>query len=142
MEPQLKYENPPNFEAICAAFPHVREHKGAIFCYGDVIYTPNLEPGQGIAPHLVVHESVHMRQQKEAGGPEAWWERYLADVEFRLVQEVEAYRAQYHFVLTNHGNDKRALERFLFDLAGDLSGPMYGNIISFGAAESKIRRPV
>ena len=135
----IKYEAPPNFAAICAVFPDAVTHEGAIFSYAPHIYAPKLTPGQGLAPHLHIHEQVHHQQQKAIGGPEIWWERYLADVNFRLEQEIEAYRAQYQFVLTNHGNN-RGTQDFLFKIACDLSGPLYGNIISYGAAESKIRR--
>lgn len=136
----MKYENPPNFEAICAVFPAVRDHKGAIFTYGDFIYAPHLAPGTELAGHLNVHEQVHMCQQKEIGGPEVWWDRYLTDVDFRLEQEVEAYRAQYQFVLNLYSPKNEGLKRFLFDLACDLSGPLYGNMIDYGGAEIKIKR--
>lgn len=139
----LKREYPPNFEEICAVFPFVHDQKTTVFTYGDVIYTPGLKEGEELPANLLVHEQVHMRQQLDfSGGPKAWWEKYLKDINFRAGQEVEAYNAQYHFVKTNQGGSSRQLEKFLFALACDLSGPMYGNMMSYGRAESNIRRQI
>lgn len=136
----LAREVPPNHEKICAAFAGVRDHKGAIFTYGDKIYAPNLAEESSLAAHHIVHESVHQRQQAAIGGPEVWWDNFIADPNFRAQQELEAYRAQYNFVKNIHGG--RVLEDFLFQLSCDLSGPMYGNLMSYGRAESNIRRTV
>jgi len=132
---------PPNFEEICAVFPHARDHKGAIFTYGGNIYAPHLEEGMTLPAHLLIHETVHKTQQEAyEGGAAAWWARYLTDTNFRAGQEIEAYRAQYHFVLTNHGGQRKHVEDFLFKISCDLSGELYGNIMSYGRAESNIRR--
>lgn len=134
-------ETPPNFEEICAVFPEVRDHEGAIFTYAPNIYAPRLKEGLELPAHLLIHETIH-KQQQEAyeGGAAAWWSRYLTDTNFRAGQEIEAYRAQYRFVLTNHGGKPKMVADFLFKISCDLSGPMYGNIMSYGRAESSIRR--
>jgi signal transduction histidine kinase len=68
-----------------------------IFTYGRAIYNP---AGIDIPDDLHVHECVHMDQQaKMAGGPDAWWGRYLTDPWFRLSQEAEAYGAQFRYLL-------------------------------------------
>lgn len=110
---------PPNYEAIVAAIG--RPPETAVYAWGGTIYVP-YEP----LPHeLYAHELVHFRQQEELGGPEAWWERYLADPAFRLEQEIEAYRAQ----IASHPN-RAARRACLRDVAADLAGPMYGRILS------------
>lgn len=114
---------PPNRAAIERAIGAAPEH--AVYAWGDTIYSPS---GDDLADHLVEHERTHSRQQAEIGGPETWWQRYLTDRDFRLDQEVEAYRAQLAFVQSAHR------KRLLLKLAGDLSGPLYGRLISFGEA--------
>src|SRR6267378_8434182 len=68
----------------------------AVFTYGDTCYM--LTDTGLMSPDLAQHEMTHMRQQRElAGGPDEWWRAWIADPEFRLDQELEAYRVQYRF---------------------------------------------
>lgn len=122
---------PPNFEAILKVFD-VKD-KPIVFTYGDCIYNPT---DGNIPPHLITHEDVH-RQQQEVMGVEVWWDQYLADPKFRLEQEVWAYQAQYAH-LKDKIKDKNLLFRFLHKLALDLSGEMYGKILSYTEARKLI----
>ncbi len=117
----LVKDYPPNWEQIKAVFN--LEGKNPVFTYGDKLYNPT---GLTIPDHLLIHEQVHERQQII---PEAWWKRYLEDGEFRLSQELEAYRAQYQYIKKNV-KDRNVEARFLFAIASDLSSGMYGEIIS------------
>lgn len=98
-----------------------------IFTYGDTIHSK-----RPISEELLAHELVHVRQQTEMG-KELWWERYFEDPQFRLEQEVEAYRAQYKWCLTSYSN-REWVARALVQHAASLSGTMYGKIISFSEA--------
>lgn len=81
---------------------------------------------------LIEHETTHSRQQTQMGaGP--WWSRWLDSPEFRLEQEVEAYRAQYRFAC-GLGASRQVRRRLLRQLAKDLSGPMYGHIVTLAGA--------
>ncbi|MFL6827739.1 MAG: hypothetical protein ACJ8E2_14875 [Bradyrhizobium sp.] len=115
---------PPNFELIRKRFPIGRH---TIFTYGDSIYNPrNTE----LDEHIVRHEAVHGQQQADyAGGPAAWWDRYIADPAFRLEQELEAYRVQWEFIKTEVTDRNRRFQ-ILNLLAGELSSPLYGSLIS------------
>jgi hypothetical protein len=118
---------PPNIEKIKAKFNLTG--KSPIFCWGEIIYYPG---GTELPEHLIVHESVHSEQQKEAGGPEIWWAQYLDDPGFRLSQEGTAYRAQYQFI---KAHDSRQVRRQMLKFfATDLSSPMYGNLVSHDEA--------
>lgn len=122
---------PPNFEKLKLAFPEYEKYK-PIFCYGDTIYNPfNIE----ITPDLDIHEQVHSQQQ--GNDVEGWWNRYIQDEKFRLEQEVAAYGHQYKFL------KERIPKRFyiygLETMAMALSGEMYGNLVTYGQAESRIR---
>lgn len=120
---------PPNYEELRARFD---PPAGTIFAYGDTIYSPRRTD---LPAHLVVHESVHFGQQRAVGGPEAWWRRYIDDPEFRLEQELEAYRAQYASV----SHLARPLRReLLAHICRSLAGRMYGGIVTKDQARALV----
>lgn len=118
---QIVVAQPPNIDAIRKVFTFTRR---VIFCYGDVIYNPD-----DILIHepMVRHEEVHQKQQA-AIGVEAWWDKYLADKEFRAQQEIPAYRAQYR---ARQNTQIDASFRYARALAQALSGDTYGECISY-----------
>lgn len=120
---------PPNIEKIRKS---LSPREGYCFTYGDTIYNPS---GNKIEPHLMVHESVHEIQQ--GTDPEAWWDNYIASIEFRFNQELEAYAAQYRFAKEQLPSKLSA--KFLTAIASDLSSENYGSICTLAVAESKIR---
>jgi len=83
--PKILMREPPNIDKINAVFD-VRG-KGVLFAYGDAIYNPMCVPVQ---TYIAAHEKIHLRQQSEIG-PEAWWDRYLTEMEFRYEQELAAH---------------------------------------------------
>lgn len=129
----IKNDFPPNYEEILKHFDVSSED--VVFTYGNVIYNPK---HLTLSDHLVIHERVHAKQQKEMG-VEAWWEKYFYSPEFRLQQEIEAYGAQYRFVKDQEDYTAATKKAFLTELAFDLSGSIYGNIINYQKAESAIR---
>lgn len=120
---------PPNIDQIKSVFtiPH-----SVVFTYGDILYNPT---GSFINSALMIHEETHQKQQDSH--PDIWWSRYLIDPDFRLDQEVEAYRNQYQYMQKNI-KDPFKLEQQLTFLANDLSSPMYGSIIPFYRAKELI----
>ena len=131
-------QQPPNIAAIHAAFPMTVGRKGLLFAYGDAIYAPDGEP---IAPQLVVHEATHMRQQAACGGPEKWWEIYLADPKFRLVMELEAGVAELEAYAENAPRPNRKMRAHYLDaLAERLSSGVYGYMIRKPAARAALAR--
>lgn len=124
-------ERPPCYAAARSAFgPSVAT---AYFTWGDAIYSPS---GHTPSGEIVAHEAVHMQQQLEVGGPEAWWERYFRDPAWRLEQEIAGYRAQYRYWSDRSGRKERRYA--LMAVARLISGPLYGNLISFEEAKSRI----
>lgn len=91
-----------------------------IFAYNGDIYTDNALPD-----HLIVHESVHLRQQEERG-LNVWVENYLTDPEYRLRMEIEAYREQIYSI-----KDREKRNKIRIQSAQALASPLYGNIINF-----------
>lgn len=129
----MKYSNepPPNYETLRQLFP-VNFYESAVFTYGDTCHCHN-----GFLPDFVVpHEEVHVRQQTAMGAKE-WWAKFIADPEFRLEQELEAYRVQYKWVL-KHIKGRQQQFEFLRKFATDLS-VRYGLTIGFNAALQQIR---
>lgn len=102
-----------------------------IICYGDTIHCK-----VDISPEKVVHEVVHVKQQKKIGRDE-WWRLYLDMPQFRLEQEIEAYTEEYKFIKRNIKN-KEIVFKKLIHLAKDLSSKTYGDIITTDDAMSII----
>jgi hypothetical protein len=115
---------PPNIDAIKKVFPHVEKYK-AVFAYGDSIYNPY---GARFDPFMIAHEETHSIQQGD--DVEGWWTKYLEDPNFRIEQEAEAYKVQY-LAACAKSIDKEKLDRYARRLAEALSGPIYGELISF-----------
>lgn len=121
--------NPPNFETIKKAF---KLNDYVVFTYGDTLYNPG---GGEISNDLLEHERVHSQQQGDH--PDIWWDKYMKSDEFRLAQEVIAYRKQYNVFKKTH-KDRNAIARFVHRIARDLSGDIYGKIITYSDAEELI----
>ena len=127
--------NAPIFSVLSARFP--LDEDRVVITYGNTIY---LNHKEAITQDLFVHESVHCKQQgyNEADASN-WWDDYLSQKDFRLSQELPAYRAQYAF-LKRHIKDRNKLFLQLRRLSVDLSSPMYGNIIGQMEALQEIRK--
>jgi len=133
---KILYTPPPIIERAREAFGIKWEEKNVVMVYGDTIHQSFDYP---MDDDLLIHELVHVRQHAEyPGGASAWWDRYLIDAEFRLSQELEAYRIQWQWVLKN---EKNRQTRFLIlrHCASDLSGSMYGNLMGFTEAMQRIK---
>ena len=81
-----------------------------------------------LADQKIAHEAVHLKQQRDFGR-EAWWKKYIEDVDFRLSQEVEAYRTEVNFLQATV-KDREKRNKAILHLARDLGSSMYGNIVS------------
>lgn len=124
---------PPNYGDIVKALPAVKFRPNGVFTYAPHIYFPR---GGPLEVDLVKHEEVHIRQQAEAGGAAAWWERYLKDPRFRMEQELEAYQVQFKAMeFYNRGQRRVRLNK----IASDLSSAMYGKIITKAEALEAIQ---
>lgn len=133
MEIKIKNEKPPVYDAVTKAFG--KEPITAIFTYGDTIYNPQKFP---LPDHIIEHEKVHMPQQLNyPGGPDAWWERYLRDTEFRVDQEARAYARQYDFCC-QQGINRQQKRALLKGLAKILSGQLYDKAIPLDQAKELI----
>lgn len=112
-------ERPPNFEKIVQAFPKA-ENEGVLFAYGEHIYNPS---GIFIPQQLLAHEYRHCARQWQ-NDPDAWWDKYIIDDEFRygeeLIAHVEEYIAQAR--LTKDRNQRARLEQVT---AARLIAPLY-----------------
>lgn len=126
----VAYTWPPNYSLITTV---LTPDPGAIFCYGDTIYSPS---GRTPPEDIEHHESIHSKQQ--GANPNGWWERYLTDVDFRLSQELEAYAAQVNFIKKHMG--AKAAKDCLDECARNLASPAYALNLTKHQAETRIRR--
>lgn len=123
---------PPNWDELADRF-------GVSFENVCVTYGENCHAAGPLSRDVYAHEEVHVAQQTGyPGGPAAWWRRYIDDGGFRYSQEVEAYRVQVRY-LRSSGMDRNKAARHIQKLAGDLAGPMYGNVCTVSAALAAIR---
>ena len=88
---QVIVARPPNFDAILKVFPNAKD-EGVMFAWAGTIFSPDSEY---VPPQLIAHEEVHFEQQANVGGPEKWWDSYLASPEFRMQQELKAHVVEY-----------------------------------------------
>lgn len=84
----------------------------------------------------MIHEQTHWRQQGD--DPAGWWNKYLVDSNFRVEQELAAYKNQYWEYLKHH--DRNNANHFAMKIARDLSSSLYGNILSFSEAFYLIKK--
>lgn len=113
---------PPNFDKIAAAFKGA-ERPGVIFCYGDTIYNPT---GGTLSASIIAHEATHSARQGK--GPGGWWDRYIADPQFRFVEELLAHRVEY--AAATKGMTRNQRRQCLRPIARRLSSSLYGGLVS------------
>lgn len=102
---------------------------GVVFTYGDTIYCKYDVPAD-----IQAHEAVHIRQQALVG-KDIWWERYLADKDFRLSQEVEAYKEQWKYLVANADrNYRKMMKKHILDSMVR----MYDGMVTLKEAEALV----
>lgn len=101
--------------------------RGIIITYGNTVYCK-----YDLSPAKVIHESTHVKQQ-EAMGKWWWWRKYIKDANFRMSQEVEAYKNEVDFIRKTIKN-REIVNKMLVQIARDLSSSIYGNLISYDEA--------
>lgn len=94
-------------------------NEGTIFAYDNTIYTSNDLPDD-----YIEHEKVHLRQQNTIGC-DNWVSLYMRSPDFRLKQEIEAYRYQLSCI-----KDKNKRSKATKDFSKIISSEMYGNMIT------------
>lgn len=118
----------PNLEELKKTFKV--DENNLIISYGDRIFVK----GKRLSPDLLVHELTHCdRQGFKEDTAKRWWERYMREVQFRLEEEVIAYKNQYEYCLKVY-KDRNKQAKILWSLAGHLAGSQYGNLISHSDA--------
>ncbi len=131
---KISHEKPPIYDRLVDVFG-IDWNDGIVITYGDTLHTRG---GNNIPQDLVVHEKTHTRQQA-AIGIEEWWNNYVANRDFRLEQEAEAYRNQWQFIKHNVKNREEAFRKKM-RIARDFSSPIYGNIVTHNEALKIISR--
>jgi hypothetical protein len=97
-----------------------------IFVFKDTIFADNEIPYD-----VFYHELKHLEQQNRIG-PKKWIKKYIKDKDFRLEQEIEAYRHQLKTVKKT--GDRQEYANILVECAKNISSPLYNNIISYRKA--------
>jgi len=113
---------PPNYPAIRKAFPQVSRNR-VLFAWGDDIYNPH---SVKIPGPLKAHEAMHgSRQKLFASGIEGWWRHYIADHDFRLMEETVAHRVEYLVTASQSVMNRADRRGLLKSVSKRLAHPMY-----------------
>lgn len=104
---------PANWDYLVKQFPNIK-WENIVVTYGGVIHSKHPLP-----PDVLAHEMVHVEQQQGIDKDE-YVERFISDKNFRYEMELKAYQVQ--------------LRYWAEKLANDLSGSIYGNIVSYEQA--------
>ena len=121
-------QKPPNWDLLVKTFKVKWEE--TVVTYGNNIYSSKPLPKD-----LQAHETIHVQQQSE--NTEEWWDKYIKDPEFRLSQEIEAYRGQMKYI-KGCVKDRNIIDKARTKLAGVLSSAMYGECITFTRAYQQL----
>lgn len=125
---------PPNIAKIRAALGNrfmAAHGQRAFYCYGDTIYNPG---GGDLTRADIAHEHTHSRRQGD--NPEAWWDQWLSDMEFRVLEELIAHRVEYRVATKDANRHQRRAA--LAAIAGRLAGPLYGHAMNIATAKRLI----
>lgn len=131
-EEEIKYsgEIPPIYEELNKYFS-IEWKNDIIITYGGTMYSRR----PVIRPDVMEHEKVHVKQQKIFSSPAEWYAKYIHNPEFRLEQELEAYKAQVKWIRDNTEYTTRDMRRSIIrTIASELSSSIYGNIITYHKA--------
>lgn len=82
---------------------------------------------------MLVHELTHLEQQ-ERDGLDYWTKNYLNNPEYRLKQELEAYKKQLESI-----KDRNLKAKVTLKSALTLSSPLYGNLLTFEQAKQILK---
>lgn len=129
----IRIERPPNFAAIVNVIPHAKKD-GVLFAYGEDIFNPS---NAVIPKWLIAHEELHCARQTN---PEAWWQRYLFDREFRYQEELVAHTAEYRSACRAMKGGSMSKAGLLDRTARRLIAPFYGYRISLHQALQDVLR--
>lgn len=124
-------EKPPVFDQCNVLFGATWEN--TIFAYAPNIHA---EDPKTLSEDVVEHEMIHIARQGEE--PQIWWERYLTDPEFRLEEELVAYRRQFFYLRDNKKIDRNDLDKRVRFWVSMLSGQGYGFLTDYQTAYNKI----
>lgn len=128
-------QKPPIFDQAAKIFG-VTEKDVIFYSWGDKIYSPS---GRMPSDDILIHEGTHAEQQRHGSeGAAEWWRHYMADAEWRIGQEAEAFGEQLKWLRRRY-RDRNAVARIVHQMASSLSGRMYGSAISHAAAAVLIR---
>jgi hypothetical protein len=122
MMQQIVDARPPNHAEIVAVFGEPAGKPGTVFSWGKILYAPGIT--QMPIP-LAEHELVHGIRQgwENEVGVHHWWDRYLAERDFRFTEELLAHRAEWKALERVKDRNRRAKIRLM--VAGRLSSNLY-----------------
>ena len=133
MKPKIIKNKPILFFLLKWFFPSII-WENTVISFGSKIYTK-----YRLDLPLYAHEFTHCEQQRFSSlYAIVWWIKYVTNSQFRLKQEIDAYRTQYE-VFKSKIKDREKVNRYLYLLAQELSGRRYNSIINLTDAIGAIK---
>ncbi len=127
---KIIYKNPWFFFILKWFFPALNSET-AIITFGDTIYSKHNFPDD-----VRIHEEEHIKQQKGSKLFAVYFTiRFILSPVFRLKMELEAYRVQYKYAWSKG----LITYQILTESAKLLSGPLYGNLLTYDEAIKLIK---
>lgn len=119
-------------------FEQCKEMFGIDWDYTTFAYYPSIhtKDPNSLSDDIIQHEYIHLKRQKEIG-TEVWWEKYLTDNQFRLDEELLAYRRQYNYL--KERMDRNELHRLVMFWSHTLGSKSYGFLIDPKIALKEIK---
>lgn len=117
-------KNPPQLKELEALGLKMSHEE--ILTIGDTIYNPL---GLELRDDLIVHESVHSKQQKKLGkDPMVYCRKYLSEPDFMLECEAEAYAVQLQYIANTKGVEDFTKATVAFSRF--LASPSYKSLVT------------
>ena len=133
---RIRHTKPPFWRIIKWRFPgwDFDRPAGSITAFYRTIYVKS----DMLPEHLLLHEITHLDRQGWSFPGAVWFTiKFFLSPRFRLKEEIIAYRKQYGWII-RHERDPEARTRWLNHIVKDLSGPLYGNLLTFDEARAAL----
>ena len=120
-------------------FPYLVEYKKKFSVDDQTVfpYKGDIYLNYSLPPDIYVHEVAHLEQQNKIGA-DKWERQYLDNPQFRLEQELQAYRVQLRIV-NKYTKDKNKRNEARVKCAQALSSSLYGNLLNFNEAFNRLK---
>ena len=118
----IKYLKQADFPYLNDFLKKFRIDNQTVFAYDNTIFA-----NHNLPPDILEHELVHIKRM--ADNPDKWIRQYLKSKQFRLAEEIIAFRFQINSI-----KNREARNHCRQECANNLSDVLYDNLVSYAEA--------